>query len=199
MKLNNQKFLIFITILAAASIYFFYLKDELTNSNFDKTDQSNPKVVTLFNEEIDFQIERLSSDISKPMIQQGKKNLVEYLKSVKSIRTYALHGVKSTENRNYLRMQTTFKDGETVDRSTGRSCSGNQKPCLLIRVEMENGRAKKVFTNGQEVKGSPAETQQYISTILQKLWIEDLIDNNDKYYPPKKTHHNFEKDWDNIK
>lgn len=197
--MNNPKFLLFITILAAASVYFFFLKDELANSNFDKIDQSNPKVVTLFNEEIDLQIERLSSDISKPMIPQGKKNLVEYLKTVKSIRTYARHGMKSTENRNYLRMHATFSDGETVDKSTGRSCSGNQKPCLLMRVEMENGQAKKAFTNGQETKGSPAETQQYISTILQKLLIEDLIDHNDKYYPPRKTQQNFDKDWEDVK
>ncbi|MFL9833574.1 hypothetical protein [Chryseobacterium terrae] len=192
------------TIIGVASIGIFFvwiLSDIITiKSKFDKIEQPNDKLVSIFNDEVDHQIKTLAKDIAKPMIPEGEAHLKDYLKNIKTIETYAKHGVTSTQNRNYLRVKFTFNNNQTIEKNTDRSCSGNSsEPCLLIKVDMQDGKAVKILTNGQEQKNSEHEAQQYIAEVLEKIFIEDLINNNERYYPPIKTEKNFENEWNNTK
>jgi len=198
MKITKSKFILGILVLAG-TFCFFYLKDFSIKNELDTPNKSNDQAVEIFNNEVEFQIEGLRRSLAKPMIAEGEKNLYDYMKTIKTIETYARYGVNSTENRNQLRVKVTFNDGKILDQHTDLSCSGNFEPCLLIKVEIKDGRAVKVFTNGQEKKRSPKDTRNNISAFVSKVFTADLVANNDKYYPPKKTEKDFEKEWQNAK
>lgn len=201
MKINNTlKILIGIFALGIFS-YWIFSDLILTKSEFDIPDKENSKIINMFNKQIDQEIENHTQSTMHPgYISEARQNTIDYLKSIQSIESYARYGVKSTQARNLLQLQIIFNDGKTVDKIyTGHSCSGFMEPCLLLKVEMKDGKAIKVFTNGQEKKGSPDWIIPDLNVLVNKAIAYDILQNHNKYFAPQKTQKDFEKEWENEK
>ncbi len=73
------------------------------NSDFDRNNQQNDKIVNMLNTAIEKQInEHTQSTMHKGFISESRQNTIDYLKLIKTIETYAQHGAASTEPRNYI-------------------------------------------------------------------------------------------------
>lgn len=189
-------------IIFAAGIFYIFLGNLFTApSKFDIADQQNDKIVNMFNKQIEQEIEDHTQSVMHPgYIPEARQHTIDYLKSIQSIESYARDGVKSAQPRNYLELNIVFNDG-TVAKNvyTGYTCSAYLGPCLLMKVEMKDGKAVKVFTNGQEKKGSPDWIIPDLNILINKAITYDIIKNHDKYFEPQKSQKDFDKEWENQK
>lgn len=185
--------------LSAGILYLFLGNPFGSQSESDKTDRRNDKIISMFNAQIDQQIENHTQSTMYPgYTGESRKNTVSYLKTIKTIESYARYGVQSTRPRNYLELNIAFNDGTTAKEVyTGHSCSGYTGPCLLMKVEMSDGKAVKVYTNGQEKKGSPDWIIQDLSLMIEKTIAYDMGRNRQNYFPPEKKQQDFDKEWEN--
>lgn len=185
------------------AIFLYWIFSDLipTKSEFDISDKENAKIINMFNAEIEKQLDDHTQSVTHPgYIVESRQNTLTYLKTIKTIQSYARYGVKSTQPRNLLQLQITFNDGSTVDKIyTGYSCSGFMDPCLLLKIEMKDGKAIKAFTNGQEKKGSPEWIIPDLNILIDKAIAYDIKQNHDKYFAPQKTQKDFEKEWESEK
>lgn len=200
-KLSAIAVILIITGLSGGILYAFLGNPFGSKSEFDKVDQSNDKIISMFNAQVDQQIENHTQSTMYPgYISESRQNTVNYLKSIKTIESYARYGVQSTQPRNYLELNITFNDGTTAKGLyTGHSCSGYIGPCLLMKVEMIDGKAVKVFTNGQEKKGSPDWIIPDLDILIGKAISYDMDRNRQNYFPPEKNQQDFDKEWENRK
>ncbi|MCW3159781.1 hypothetical protein [Chryseobacterium oryctis] len=202
MKKSNSLIVILVVFVTAIVIGYILFKNALpSHSEFDVIDKPNDKVVNMVNEQIERQIENHTQNIMHPgYIPESRQNTIDYLKTIKTIESYARHGVESTQPRNYLELKITFNDGTVAEKVyTGHPCSGYMSPCLLLKVEMENGKAIHVFTNGQEKKGSPDWIINDLNTLIKSAISYDMSKNQDNYFAPEKTQKDFDKEWENQK
>lgn len=189
-------------IIFAAGIFYIFFGDLFTwPSKFDVPDQKNDKIINMFNKQIEQEIENHTQSVMHPgYIPEAKQNTIDYLKSIQSIESYARDGVKSAQPRNYLELNIIFNDGTVAKKVyTGYTCSAYFGPCLLMKVEMKDGKAVKVFTNGQEKKGSPDWIVPDLNILINKAIAYDIQRNNDNYFEPRKNQKDFDKEWENQK
>lgn len=179
----------------------FYNNFFPAKSEFDIPDKENSKIVNMLNTAIENQIDdHTQTHMNSGYIPESRQNTVNYLKTIKTIESYARYGVKSKQQRNLLELKITFKNGKTTEKIyTGHSCSGFLEPCLLFKVEMNDGKATRVFTNGQEKKGSPDWIKNDLNILIDQAISHDIAENPEKYFPPKKTQQDFENEWENKK
>ncbi|MFC7346253.1 hypothetical protein ACFQO9_05895 [Chryseobacterium zhengzhouense] len=172
-----------------------------TRSEFDIPDQPNDKIIAMFNTQIEKQIEdHTHSPMHPGYIPESRENTIQFLKTIKTIESMTRFSVLSKQPRNYLELKISFADGSVAEEVyTGQTCNGYLAPCLLMKVEMDNGKAVKVFTNGQEKKGSPDWIINDLNLLIDKSISYDITQNNNKYFPPQKTDADFEKEWENRK
>lgn len=189
-----------ISLTIGVGIVLYAFKDFITpKSELDIPNQQNDKIISMLNTQIEKQIEDHTQGTMHPgYIPESRQNTINYLKTIKTIESYARNGVKSTQPRNYLELKITFNNGKIADEVyTGHPCNGYLDPCLLMKVEMNDGKAVKVFTNGQEKKGSPEWIINDLNLLIDKSISYDIGVNHDKYFPPQKTEPDFEKEWEN--
>ncbi|MCE3076462.1 hypothetical protein [Chryseobacterium gwangjuense] len=189
-------------IIFAAGIFYIFFGDLFTRpSKFDVPDQQNDKIINMFNKQIEQEIENHTQSTMHPgYIPEARQNTIDYLKSIQSIESYARDGVKSAQPRNYLELNIIFNDGTVAKKVyTGYTCSAYLGPCLLMKVEMKDGKAVKVFTNGQEKKGSPDWIIPDLNILINKAIAYDIQRNNDSYFEPRKNQKDFDKEWENQK
>ncbi|GAB0156728.1 hypothetical protein CHRYSEOSP005_19950 [Chryseobacterium sp. Alg-005] len=194
------------TFLSALLIFIFagvltyvFLGDLFTSrSEFDIADKQNDKVIHMFNTQIEKQIEDHTQSTMYPgYIPESRQNTITYLKTIRTIESYSRYGVKSTQPRNYLELKITFNDGTIAEKVyTGHPCSGYMDPCLIMKVVMKDGKAVKVFTNGQEKKGSPDWIIPDLNLLIDKAISYDIQRNHDHYFPPSKTQKDFDQEWE---
>ncbi|WP_146942902.1 hypothetical protein [Chryseobacterium hagamense] len=167
----------------------------------DVPDKENGKMVSMLNNEIEKEIYRHTQSPMYPgYIPEAGQNTVNYLKTIKSVESYARYGVTSTRPRNYLELKITFNDGSQASEIyTGRPCSAYIETCLLIKAEMKDGKAVKVYTNGQERKGSPDRIKPDLSLLIDKAIAYDIGKHHDQYFAPEKTQKDFDKEWEDQK
>lgn len=182
-------------------ILFYFLVFETKwnqKSKFDIPDQQNDKIVNMLNIQIDKEIEDHTQSTMYPgYSEKSRQTTIDFLKTIKSIESYARYCVESERVRNNLELKIIFNDGNVAEKVyTGHSCSGFLDPCLLIKVELQNGKAVRVFTNGQEKKGSPDWIINDLNILIEKAISYDIDRNYEGYFPPKKTQNDFEKEWE---
>lgn len=167
-------------------------------SAYDKVDKPNDKMVPMFNAAIEREIENhTQSDFHPGYIPGSRQRTIDYLKTIKFIEGYASYGVTSARPHNYLELKIGFADGSVADGVyTGQSISGYMGPALLMKVDMEQGKVVKVYTNGQEKKGSPDWVVPDINTMIDKAIAYDIGQHQNLYFPPQKTPADFEKEWE---
>ncbi|WBV61442.1 hypothetical protein PFY12_04795 [Chryseobacterium camelliae] len=192
---------ILIIIFTAGTFYLFFGNLFTSPSKFDVADQQNDKIVDMFNKQVEQEIENHTQSVMYPgFIPEARQNTIDYLKSIQSIESYARDGVESAQPRNYLELNIVFNDGTVAKKVyTGYTCSAYLGPCLLMKVEMRDGKAVKVFTNGQEKKGSPNWIIPDLNILINKAITYDIIKNHNKYFPPQKSQQDFDKEWENQK
>ncbi|WP_294317504.1 hypothetical protein [uncultured Chryseobacterium sp.] len=172
-----------------------------SKSVFDTPNMLNDKMVNILNTEIEKEIYRHTQSVMYPgYIPEAGQNTIRYLKTIKSIESYARYGVNSTQPRNYIELKITFNDGSQASEIyTGRPCSAYIETCLLIKAEMKDGKAVKVYTNGQERKGSPDRIIPDLSLLIDKAIAYDIDRNRNHYFEPEKTQKDFDREWENQK
>lgn len=190
-------------VLIMGFVFYFIFYDHFFSkkSEFDIPDKENDKIVNMFNIEVEKQIDaHTQTMMHSGYTLESRQNTLDYLKTIKSIESYARYGVRSTRPRNLLELIITFNDGSIAEKVyTGHSCSGFMEPCLLLKVEMKDGKATRVFTNGQEKKGSPAWIVNDLNILINQAISNDISQNPDHYFPPQKTQQDFQKEWKNKK
>ncbi|WP_129021665.1 hypothetical protein [Edaphocola flava] len=201
--MNKNKTRIFspimIVVLVAVTLLILFSDTIFSSrSEFDVVDKPNDKMIAMFNTEIDKEIDNHTQSASYPgYIPESRQNVVRYLKTLRSIEGYARYGVQSTKPHNYIELKLTFTDGSSKKEVyTGYSVSGFMGPSILMKVDMENGRAVKVYTNGQEKKGSPEWVIPEINMLINKAIAYDINQHHNHYFAPEKTQKDFEKEWE---
>jgi hypothetical protein len=203
MKKSTVVIVILLIILTfSAGIFYIIFRDfSPAKSEFDVPDKQNDKMVNMLNEEIDKEINNHTQSVMYPgYIPEARQHTIDFLKTIKSIESYARYGVKSTQPRNYIELKITFNDGSVADNVyTGHSCNAYVDTCLLLKVEMKDGKAVKVFTNGQEKKGSPDWIKPDLNLLIEKAINYDINTNKDQYFGKPKTQKDFDKEWQEQK
>lgn len=203
MKKSAVSILTVLIILSICGAIFYMVSGNYfpSNSELDSPDKQNDKMISMFNAEIAKEIEDHTQSTMHPgYIPEARQHTIDYLKTIRSIESYARHGAKSTQPRNYIELKITFTDGTVAeDIYTGHPCNAYMGPCLVMKVEMQNGKAVKVFTNGQEKKGSPDWVKPDINIMIDKAISYDIDRNHDHYFEPQKTQQDFDKEWENQK
>lgn len=197
--------LIFSLLIAAAAtgLICYLLVQEVSykKSRLDNPDLENNRIVSMFNERIDRQIQDHKQSVMYPgYITESRQNTILYLQRIQSIESYTRYGVGSTHPRNYLELRITFDDHTAADQVyTGHSCSGYMGGCLLMKAEIKNGQAIRIFTNGQEKKGSPEWIIPSLDLMIEKAISYDIGRHPDRYFPPRKTQKDFDREWQGQK
>lgn len=191
-----------IVLIIGIGFYFIFFDLFFSKkSEFDIPNKENAKIVKMLNIEIDKEVDDHTQTMMHPgYIPESRQNTIDYLKTIKTIESYARYGVKSTRPRNLLELIITFNDGNIAEKVyTGHSCSGFMEPCLLLKVEMKDGKATRIFTNGQEKKGSPDWIVNDLNILINQAISNNISQNPGHYFPPQKTQQDFEKEWENKK
>lgn len=201
-----KKAIIIVTaiIIIAATVGVLYVLGvdfSWKKSGYDTPDQENNKIVAMFNAQIESEIDNHTKSSMHPGYrEESRQNAINYLSTIKSIESYARYGVTSMRAHNKLELKIMFINGELAeDVYTGLSISGIMKPALLMRVEMHEGKAVQIFTNGQEKTGSPDWIIPDLRLMINAAISYDIKQNHDHYFPPKKTEKDFQKEWDTLK
>ncbi|MGE8528040.1 hypothetical protein [Chryseobacterium rhizosphaerae] len=190
-----------VIVFMAGMFYIFFGNQFFSRSELDIPDKPNDKIISMFNTQVEKEIENHTQSMMYPgYIPESRQNTIEYLKTIHFIESSTRYGVQSTQPRNQLELKITFNDGSVVKEVyTGHSCSGYLSPCLLMKVEMKEGKAIKIFTNGQEKKGSPEWIIPDLDILINKAILYDIKRNHDKYFEPQKTQQDFDNEWKNKK
>ncbi len=201
-----KKAIIIVTaiIIIAATIGVLYVLGvdfSWKKSGYDTPDQENKKMVEMFNAQIKSEIDNHTKSSMHPGYrEESRQNTINYLSTIKSIESYARYGVTSTRVHNKLELKIMFNNGKSVeDVYTGLSVSGIMKPALLMRVEMRDGKAVQIFTNGQEKTGSPDWIIPDLRLMINAAISYDIGQNYEHYFPAQKTEQDFQKEWDTLK
>lgn len=64
---------------------------------------------------------------------------------------------------------------------------------------MSDGKATRVFTNGQEKKGSPDWINSDLNILIDHAISHDISQNPNHYFPQQKAQKDFEKEWEDKK
>lgn len=191
-------------IIIAATVgilYFLGVDFSGKKSEYDTPDRENNKIVAMFNKQIKNEIDNHTKSVMHPGYREdSRQNAINYLASIKSIESYARYGVTSTRVHNKLELKIIFTNGKLVeDVYTGMSISGIMKPALLMRVEMRDGEAVRIFTNGQEKTVSPDWIIPDLRLMINAAISYDIKQNYEHYFPPEKSEQDFKKEWDTLK
>lgn len=192
--------ILLIVIILSSLILGFLFNDIIfpRRSAYDKADKPNDKMIPMFNAAIEREIDdHTQSDAHPGYIPGSRQRSIDYLKTIKYIEGYARYGVESTRPHNYLELKIGFADGKIAEEVyTGQSVSPLVGIAVLMKVEIDNGKVVKVYTNGQEKKGSPEWVIPDINTMINKAIAYDIDQHHDKYFPPQKTSKDFEQEWE---
>jgi hypothetical protein len=71
---------------------------------------------------------------------------------------------------------------------------------LLMKLQLQDGKVIKAFTNGVDMEGDPASVKYDINLIADCVLRYDKSDaNRHYYYWPDKTKIEMKKEWDDVK
>ena len=158
----------------------------------------NPKIISMFDEQLEKGISNHTKSAMNPGYNETSHlRAKDFLSSITKLETYSRYGVTSTRARNAIELRIYFKNGSKIDKVyTGNSSSHVMPPPLLLSVTLEDGKTKKVLTNGVEKKGSPEWIINDLNTIIDAAIGYDQQINHDFYFAKMKTQKDFNKEWD---
>lgn len=171
-----------------------------SKSKYDVVDKANPKMTLLVNQELD----RIVSEYGSGMYAyrpEAPANLVKFYRELKTITTYSRHGTHSVMGYNGIRADITFQDGRQVRdlyiTSGGKSRS--TQPKLYLRIALQDGRAREVFTNGIELQHTPDKAEDAIRELLEQVIALDKREHQDHYFYPQPPPPDPATEWEKVK
>ena len=196
-KKANTVIILVVTALAVVAGFFLFSEFFSAKSAFDIPDKDNPKIVSMFDKQLQVNIEDHEQNSFHPgYLPTAKQYVADYLKTLTEIESYSRYGVTSSRARNAIELRLTFADGTVAEKVyTGRTSSHVLPPPLLMKVTLKEGRTIKVLTNGMEKSGSPDWIIPDINYLIQAAIGYDKQRNKNAYYPAQKTKQDFEKEW----
>lgn len=171
-----------------------------SKSKYDVVDKANPKMMILVNRQLDLMISEYGS--GKYAYSTGAPaQLRQFYQDLRTIETYTEHGTNSPMGYNGIRADLTYQDGRQVK---GRYITSGGKsrltsPRLLMRIELQNGRAKEVFTNGVEMQYAPDDAIVVINDLLNAVISLDKEEHHDNYFPPSAPQPDPGKAWERVR
>lgn len=197
MKKGKPIVLLAIVLTGGILFYFVYSSLGYTKSKYDNTAIENPKIITMFDEQVKIAIDRHTHSVMYPGYTEASRlNTINFISKISILESFARYGVESTRPHNALRLKVTFSDGTIADDLyTGQTVSGYMGPALIMKIFMKDGKTTKVLTNGVEMKGSPDWINNDLYTMINSAISFDISRNPQLYFPPKKTAKDFEQEW----
>lgn len=189
-----------ILIISAAVVVVGYILYSImfpSTSEFDIPNKENPKMVAMFDKQLQVNIDDHERNTFHPgYLPTAKDHVAAYLKTLSKIESYSRHGVTSSQARNAILLRLTFTNGTIAEKVyTGHTSSHLMPPPLLMSVDITEGKTIKVLTNGMEKSGSPDWVIPEINTLISSAINYDKRQNNNAYFPAAKTKQDFEKEW----
>lgn len=187
-------------------IYWIFILISITSCAqkgvFDIVDKPNDKVGLLFERVVATEKTRIENGWYSGLMPSSTKRMDAYLRTIKSIESYASKWLESTDKFNKIEVKIIFNDGREVNslytgiRVVQGYGMGSQ---LLVRMELLDGKVIKTFTNGAENGNEPKYVTPDMEYIEKAVLGYDRGINRNDYYYPSKTKQSIEKEWDNIK
>jgi hypothetical protein len=174
----------------------------INKGKFDIVDKQNDKIGMLFEQAIAKEKARIENGFYRGLMPNCTIRIEEYLQSIKIIESYASKGTESNDKFNKLEVRITFNDGKVADKLyTGVRVVqaydlGTQ---LLVKMELNNGKVLKTYSNGAELNTAPENIAPDIESIKGAVLNYDRRINKSAYYYPAKTQEDIKKEWDNLK
>lgn len=203
MKLKHYILILIFMIAGGAMLYLLVFQGSFSffsKSKYDVVDKVNPKMTVLVNQELD----RMVSEYGSGMYAyrpEAPANLEKFYRELKTIETYSRHGTNSIMGYNGIRANLIFQNGREVRElyitSGGKSRSTQAK--LYLRIELEDGRAREVFTNGIELEGTPDEAKGSIRELIERIISLDKKEHHDRYFYPQPPPPDPATEWEKVK
>lgn len=174
--------------LVAAGLYFalVYFRPPMPG------DQPSPKIVEMFNREIDAQLARLGGPPFPGSLEPAYRpdaadSARRWLSEVREVVTHCQHGGRGGAH-NRQEYDLTLQSGAVfsdVTASIGGCLPGFDTP---MRVTFEGGRAVQVTTDGSERESTPEVTRARVQKYVEALVRRDAQLHPEGYYlePPKQ-------------
>lgn len=195
-----------IQILIAMSLimggYFIYNNESIKKNEFDNVDKENAKLVLIFNNELSKEIERYKTGWYPGAIPTAYTRIENFFKSMQQIETHTRYGFSSSKNHNGIEIKVTYTNGNVVDNiHTGERWNGPILigPSMLIKMQFENEKLSKVYTNGVEMKEGPEDAKIQLHDLIENLINYDMQQNRDLYFRPIKTQSDLDSEWNLVK
>ena len=207
---------IIIFIATAAASYYFVKSsnfDKKANSfsglfnsiktkknKYDEVTNENPKIGILYDSLYDNELKRIKSNWYGGYKNDAYIRFEKLPTLIKQIETYAKYGSDSDDKFNNLELKITYNNGEVADNiyTGNRVMTAMYDPDLLLKLEFENGKVSKSYSNGAELNVSPKDIFKDLLIIVDAVRIYDQRKNPSDYLKPPKTTDDIKKEWDDI-
>ncbi|OJV53593.1 MAG: hypothetical protein BGO31_01650 [Bacteroidetes bacterium 43-16] len=175
-------------------VFAYFSKNE-----YDVVNKANPKMVVLFNQELDDIVSEYGSGMYA-YIPEAPANLQKFYRNIKTVETYARYVSNSFMGYNGIRANLTFQDGRQIKDMyiTSGGKFRSTRPKLLMRIAMQDGRATEVVTNGLELTQTPTDAKGTIRVLLQQLIMLDQNEHHNNYYAPPPPPPDPAKEWEKV-
>ena len=201
---KSQSLLVLIFVIAAvATGYYIFQKGlfgQTKTNEYDIVNKENNKIALLFNNQLNSHIGSVSGGMYSGYTKMATQSIVQFFGSIKTIETYARYGSASNDKFNKVELKLTFYNGRVLDKVyTGMPVIRAYGATLLLKLDMQNGKAKTAYTNGVEFTSSPSNFENYMQDVIDNCISVDSRANPNKYYPAQKTQEDIKNDWDSVK
>jgi hypothetical protein len=190
---SEKYYLFFILVLIAGCT---------KKGKFDIVDKPNSKIGILFERAVAKEKASIEHGFYSGLMPGCTKRIDQYLRTVKSIESYASKGTESKDKFNRLEVKITFNDGNEANKLyTGIRVvqAYGMGAQLLLKIELVNGKVVKAYTNGAELANAPEAAAPDIEYIKKAVLNYDMQINKSAYYYPAKTQKEIKEEWNNIK
>lgn len=194
--------ILLVLVVTGLFLYFTGMADGLipgsSKSPLDVPDKENPKMVALFNRQLDYHLGQYDTVQCPGCIAAAQQRVAAFYQSLKTIESHTRYGMQSSRAHNAIEVKLTFNDGTVADELyTGISWNGSPMlgAPLVLKADMAQGKVTRVWTNGVELKGSPDWVIGDLNTLIQSAIHYDMNKHHNSYFPPEKTSADFKKEW----
>lgn len=202
-RITNAVMVLFLGGLCYWGYSFYDNEFTIKRNEFDIVDKENEKLISLFNTAYNGERKMNSGDEFSPGCKKTAPIRIDsFFNTIKEIETYTKYGVASSRLRNGVLIKIVYADGKIEDGIwcntswSGKYLVGSP---LLLKIYLENGKAKKILSNGVEKETSPDATYNPLHNIIENLIKFDMGRYHDDYFLDVNNKTNIKKEWDSVK
>ena len=149
-------------------------------------DQPSPKLVEMFNREIDAELARIAGpyllgSLYPPYRPDAADNARRWLSGLREVVTHCEHG-RTDKTRNHHAFDLTLQGGEVFSNVRTAHASCLPKHSTPMRVTFEGGRVVQVTTDGSERESTLAVAEARVRDYVRALVLHDADLHPERYY-----------------